>query len=82
MEKLQGKLNVLIRSCLVTLGVHEKAFSFLWHLKGHRSTARNTKQRGEQHDEIVTEEEHSHQQAESNSHENGTANTYAGRSEK
>ena len=34
-EKLQGKLNVLTQSCLVTLSVHEKAFSFLWHLKGH-----------------------------------------------
>lgn len=49
MEKLQGKLNVLIRSCLVMLGVHEKAF-FLWLLKGHRIAARNTKQRGKRHE--------------------------------
>lgn len=32
--------------------------------------------------EIMTEEEHSHQQADSSGHEKGTANTSAGRSEK
>lgn len=81
MEKLQGKLNMLIRSCLVTLGVHEKAFSFLWHLviEALQETPSGEKSGT---NEILPEEEHSHQQAESSGHEEGIANTPAGRSEK
>lgn len=50
MEKLQRKLNVLTRPCLVMPSGHEKALSFDWHLNGHQSTARNTNQRGERHE--------------------------------
>jgi len=75
MEKLQGKVNVLIRSRQVTLRVHEEAFSLLWHL------GKKTEQRGEQHERNPDGGGAQRQLAEGSGHGTGPANRAADRAE-